>query len=198
MKGITIQQIVLGLALLAALCWNLAHANEISQLQVTEGPTGTRAELHLSAEAPYRTLRLSNPERFVVDLPDTAAVRLRLPAPAGVVRAVRTGQPAPGTTRIVFDLAQPVVPLKPHVERAGDGSVRLVLEWPGDGKPAATASAPVPVAPAPSTAPASAAVSPAPGGPLASAPRATAPAPPRPTVAAAPGQRPALPSSPPA
>ena len=197
-KGITIQQIVLGLALLAALCWNLAHANEISQLQVTEGPTGTRAELRLSVEAPYRTLRLSNPERFVVDLPDTAAARLRLPAPAGVIRAVRTGQPAPGTTRIVFDLAQPVVPLKPHVERAGDGSVRLVLEWPGDGKPAATASAPVPVAPTSSVPTTSAAVGPMPAGPIASAPTiaTTAPATARPTTPTAPGPRPAMPATP--
>ena len=98
-KGITVQQIILGLALLAALCWNLAHANEISQLQVTEGPTGTRAELHLSTQPPYRTLRLSNPERFVVDLPDTTAARLRLPAPAGVVRAVRSAQPATRMSR---------------------------------------------------------------------------------------------------
>ena len=207
-KGITVQQIILGLALLAALCWNLAHANEISQLQVTEGPTGTRAELHLSAEAPYRTLRLSNPERFVVDLPDTAAARLRLPAPAGVVRAVRSGQPAPGTTRIVFDLAQPVVPLKPHVERAGDGSVRLVLEWPGDGKFAATPPAPVPAAPVP-TAPIPSAPQPsaptasAPAGPIASAPVSmpppnTAPASNRPMTPAAPGVRPAMPTTPPA
>ena len=207
-KGITVQQIILGLALLAALCWNLAHANEISQLQVTEGPTGTRAELHLSAEAPYRTLRLSNPERFVVDLPDTAAARLRLPAPAGVVRAVRSGQPAPGTTRIVFDLAQPVVPLKPHLERAGDGSVRLVLEWPGDGKFAATPPVPVPAAPVPSapmpSAPQpSAPTASAPAGPIASAPVSTpptntAPASNRPMTPAAPGVRPAMPTTPPA
>lgn len=202
-KGITVQQIILGLALLAALCWNLVHANEISQLQVTEGPTGTRAELHLSAVAPYRTLRLSNPERFVVDLPDTAAARLRLPAPAGVVRAVRSGQPAPGTTRIVFDLAQPVVPLKPHVERAGDGSVRLVLEWPGDGKLAATPPAPFPAAPAPvpsAPTPSAPVVSPPPG-PIASAPASTAGTPPpasnRPMTPAAPGARPAMPTTPP-
>jgi N-acetylmuramoyl-L-alanine amidase len=199
-KGITVQQIILGLALLAALCWNLAHANEISQLQVTEGPTGTRAELHLSAEAPYRTLRLSNPERFVVDLPDTAAARLRLPAPAGVVRAVRSGQPAPGTTRIVFDLAQPVVPLKPHVERAGDGSVRLVLEWPGDGKLATTApapSVPVPVAPVPSAPTTSAPAGPVASVPVSTPPPNTAPATSRPMTPAAPGVRPAMPTTPP-
>ena len=137
-KGITVQQFILGLALLAALCWNLAHANEISHLALSEGPTGTRAELQLKSEASFRTLSLANPDRFVVDLPDTAAgAHLQLPAPAGVVRAVRRGQPAPGTLRIVFDLAQPVVPMKPRLERSPDGAVRLVLEWPGDGAVAA-------------------------------------------------------------
>lgn len=159
-KGITVQQFILGLALLAALCWNLAHANEISHLALSEGPTGTRAELQLKDEAAFRTLSLANPDRFVVDLPDTAAgAHLQLPAPAGVVRAVRRGQPAPGTTRIVFDLAQPVVPLKPRLERSPDGVVRLVLEWPGDGAVAAallTGQPPATTAPTASTPPATA------------------------------------------
>lgn len=149
-KGTTVQQIILGLALLAALCWNLAQANEIKDLQLSDGATGTRAELHLQADVAFRTLRLANPDRFVVDLPDTNAARtLQLPAPVGVVKAVRRGQPAPGTTRIVFDLAAPVTPLKPRLERAADGSARLVLEWPGDGgKPIAAVPA-VPAAAAP-------------------------------------------------
>ena len=168
-KGITVQQFILGLALLAALCWNLAHANEISHLALSEGPTSTRAELQLKDEAAFRTLSLANPDRFVVDLPDTAAgTHLQLPAPAGVVRAVRRGQPAPGTLRIVFDLAQPVVPLKPRLERSPDGAVRLVLEWPGDGAVAAallTGQPPATTMPAASTpqaiAPASATTAPA-------------------------------------
>jgi N-acetylmuramoyl-L-alanine amidase len=154
-KGTTVQQFILGLALLAALCWNLAQANEIKGLQLSDGATGTRAELHLQADVAFRTLRLANPDRFVVDLPDTHAARtLQLPAPVGVVKAVRRGQPAPGTTRIVFDLVAPVTPLKPRLERAADGSARLVLEWPGDGgKPvaavpaAAHATTPQPSAP---------------------------------------------------
>ncbi|MBX3714047.1 MAG: N-acetylmuramoyl-L-alanine amidase [Lysobacter sp.] len=137
MKATTVQQIILGLALLLALCWNLAQANEIKGLHLSEGPTGTRAELQLQSQAAFRTMRLSAPERFVVDLPDTAARNLRLPAPAGIVKSIRTGQPAPGVTRVVFDLAAPVAPLKPRLETAADGA-RLVLEWPGDGpaKPA--------------------------------------------------------------
>ena len=147
-KGTTIQQAVLGLTLLAALCWNLAQANEIKDLRLSDGATGTRAELQLQNDVAFRTMSLSNPDRFVVDLPDTAAGRtLQLPAPVGAIKAVRSGKPAPGTTRIVFDLASPVAPMKPRIERGADG-VRLVLEWPGDGaKPVASAVPAPPVAP---------------------------------------------------
>lgn len=141
MKGTTVQQIILGLALLVALCWNLAQANEIKGLHLSDGPTGTRAELQLQSQAAFRTMRLSAPERFVVDLPDTAARNLRLPAPAGIVKSIRTGQPAPGVTRVVFDLSAPVAPLKPRLETGADGA-RLVVEWPGDGpaRPAVAAA----------------------------------------------------------
>lgn len=141
MKGTTIQQIILGLALLGALCWNLAQANEIKGLHLSDGPTGTRAELQLQSQVAFRTMRLSAPERFVVDLPDTAARNLRLPAPAGIVKSVRTGQPSPGVTRVVFDLSAPVAPLKPRLETGADGA-RLVVEWPGDGpaRPAVAAT----------------------------------------------------------
>ncbi|MFZ5639033.1 MAG: N-acetylmuramoyl-L-alanine amidase [Pseudomonadota bacterium] len=131
-KGTTVQQVILGAALLAALCWNLAQANEIRDLQLIEGAGGTRAELHLQGDVAFRTLSLPNPDRFVVDLPETVpAATLQLPAPVGMIRSVRRGQPAPGTTRIVFDLAAPVKPL-PRLERGAEG-VRLVLEWPGSG-----------------------------------------------------------------
>ena len=144
-KGITIQQIILGLALLAALCWNLAQANEINGLHLADSATGTRAELQLRSDVAFRTMMLTHPDRFVVDLPDTTAGRsLQLPVPAGMVKAVRSGKPVAGTMRIVFDLASPVAPLKPHLQQGADG-VRLVLEWPGDGaKPPAASPAPIP------------------------------------------------------
>ena len=181
MKGSTVQQVVLGLALLAALCWNLAHANEIKSLQVNEGATGTRAELTLQTGVAYRTLRLSAPERFVIDLPDTAAGHLKLPAAVGVVKAVRSGQPAPGTTRIVFDLNTAVVPLQPRMETGADG-VRLIVEWPGDGpaKPAVATRSPSTATPRASGGKPSgekpAADKPAGEKPVAAAPSANAPA----------------------
>jgi N-acetylmuramoyl-L-alanine amidase len=128
-----LQRLLLGIALPMALCCNLAQAKEIKQLRLDSGATGTRAELLLDASAEYTLLSLSGPDRLVVDLPGVALPRgLALPAGTGIVRGVRSGQPVPGTTRIVFDLAAPVAALSPRLEPGPDGA-RLVLEWPGDG-----------------------------------------------------------------
>jgi len=149
-RGIAIQQVLLGAALVLALLWNLAHAAEISQLRLETGPTGTRAELRLDGTADYQVLSLANPDRLVLDLPGSALRRgVALPQAAGVVRGVRAGQPSPGVTRIVFDLASPVVALKPRVE-TGPGGPRLVLEWPDDGPaPAVATTASTTTSPAP-------------------------------------------------
>jgi N-acetylmuramoyl-L-alanine amidase len=79
----------------------------------------------------------------------------------------------------VFDLASPVMPLKPRLERAADGSARLVVEWPGDGgKPVAAA----PAAASPSAAP-----------PVALNPAAAAPAVIKPAAAVVTQAAPAVP-----
>lgn len=135
-KGITIQKFLLGAALLSALAWNLVQASEIKGLQLDSGATGTRAEIVLDRAADFSVISLKGPDRLVVDLPASSLAKgLRLPAPAGIVRAVRTGAPTPGTARIVFDLSQPVAVLKPRIEQGAAGP-RLVLEWPDDGAPA--------------------------------------------------------------
>ncbi|MEN5115757.1 N-acetylmuramoyl-L-alanine amidase [Luteimonas sp. TWI662] len=162
-RGINLSQALLALALLAALCWNLAYGAELRGVDLQTGATGTRAELRLDGKAEFSVISLANPDRLVVDLPGTKLRGgLALPASRGVVRSVRTGQPVAGTTRIVFDLASPVVAMTPRLEEGGDGT-RLVVEWPGDGdgdpiaRVAAQASAPptatgaVPAAGAPAT-----------------------------------------------
>ena len=132
-KGLKLQQALLGAALVGALCWNLAHASEIKGLRINMGATGTRAELLLNREGQYKLIDLHNPDRLVVDFPDSRISRsMAMPQPAGVVKSVRSGQPEPGTVRIVFDLANNVSPLKPRIEQSAEGP-RLVLEWPGDG-----------------------------------------------------------------
>ena len=142
-KGATVQQWALGAALIFALCWNIARGSEIKDLALTEGATGTRAELLLDGPVDFNTLSLAGPDRLVVDLPASKLGRFALPNGAGVVKSVRTGQPVPGTVRVVFDLAAPVVALKPRMEST-PGGTRLVLEWPGDGATAdASASDPI-------------------------------------------------------
>jgi N-acetylmuramoyl-L-alanine amidase len=133
-KGASIQQLLLALALLAGVCWNLARADELRAVRVDTGATGTRAELQLDREVRYQLITLSSPERLVVDLPGVEAAKgLSLPAGGGLVQGVRSGHPVPGTTRIVFDLSDRVAALRPRFEPGANGP-KLVLEWPGDGK----------------------------------------------------------------
>ena len=131
-KGIRLEQLLLAMMLLAALLWNLANASEIKQLRVEAGATGTRAEIQLDRHGEFKVIELANPDRLVVDFPDSSLGRsLGMVSPTGAVRSVRTGQPTPGTVRVVFDLASRVKLLPPRLEKNGAGSV-LVLEWPGD------------------------------------------------------------------
>lgn len=137
-----------GLLLVAMLLPGAAAAAEIQAVQVQTGPTGTRAEIQLDAPGAYRLLHLQAPERLAVDFSASRLARgLRLPAAAGSVRGVRSGQPEPGTVRIVFDLAASARPLPPRLEQSAGGA-RLVIEWPGDGP------APAALEPATATAPA--------------------------------------------
>lgn len=145
-------------------------AGEVTGVTLAQGSTGTRAEIQLAGTGQYKTISLKGPDRLVVDLPASKAkAGLRLPVPAGIVRAVRTGQPDANTLRIVFDLASPVAALAPRMEQGGDTS-RLVIEWPGDGvaPPASIATA------TPTTAPAAATAAPPAVSPQADAARATA------------------------
>ncbi len=129
-----------------------AWGGEIKGVGVSTGATGTRAEIQLAGSGGFKTLALANPTRLVVDFPESSGVRgLKLPPAAGLVTSVRTGQPVPGTFRVVFELATPVTPLKPQMQTLGSVST-LVIEWPGGPMPAvasAVAAAAPTAAPAP-------------------------------------------------
>lgn len=117
-----------------------AWGGEIKGVGVSTGATGTRAEIQLAGSGGFKTLSLANPTRLVVDFPESSGMRgLKLPSAAGLVTSVRTGQPVPGTFRVVFELATPVTPLKPQMQTLGSVST-LVIEWPGDPAPAAASA----------------------------------------------------------
>ena len=109
-KGITrFGSTTVGIALaLSVACPVLA--GEVRSVSVETGATGTRAEIQLEGKGQYKTLSLAGPDRLVVDLPASTAMRgLKLPAGAGIVKSVRTGQPTPDWNRI-SPLAVRVVP----------------------------------------------------------------------------------------
>lgn len=133
-----------------------ALAGEVHEISLSSGAAGTQAEIRLQGAGSFNTLSLSNPDRLVVDLPESTLQKgIVLPGVAGVVHSVRTGQPVPGTVRIVFDLSGPVAALPPRVENIGNIS-RLVIVWPEDrlGTSISASSAAVSSGPSASTVPA--------------------------------------------
>ncbi|WP_374472056.1 N-acetylmuramoyl-L-alanine amidase [Arenimonas sp.] len=135
-----ISAIALSLAAFAGLAAASAQAAQLRGLSLVEGEDGTRAVLELSGPADYKLFTLANPDRLVLDLSRSSlAGGFKAPAPNGVVSGVRTGKPAEGDLRVVFDLGRGVQP-RSRLEREGD-SARLVVELLGSapavaGKPA--------------------------------------------------------------
>lgn len=120
-----------------------AAAADLQGIRVLEDDAGTRIELQLQgAGGDYKYFSLHNPERLVVDLPGSRlAPGFQVPAPNGVVAHVRTGQPASGTLRVVFELGS-AQPARSRVERL-PGAALLTLEL-GAPRPVAAAAAVVP------------------------------------------------------
>ena len=100
-------------------------AGEVTGISVNQGSTGTRVEIQLAGAGQYKTLSLKGPDRLVVDLPASKAkAGLRLPAPTGIVRAVRTGQPDADTLRIDSD----GVVRYAFVARSSSGALNVLFE----------------------------------------------------------------------
>ena len=72
-KGAIVQQLLLALALLAGVCWNLAQAAELRAVDLRSGATGTRAELRLDQEASYQVITLSNVAILIPTTPGSAS-----------------------------------------------------------------------------------------------------------------------------
>ena len=122
------------LLLLALPSW----AADVRAVRLSQGATGTRAEIQLDRDAEYSIINLDNPRRLVIDFKGSeVSPDLPMPYAAGLVRGVRSGTPEPGSARLVFDLRGDVTAIRPHMETNASGRV-LVIEWPGDGNDDAT------------------------------------------------------------
>src|SRR5215471_14077377 len=96
-------RIVGGLLLLGAL--STASAAELRSLQLSATADAAVVKLALTNGSAARVFTLERPARAVIDLPNTHVRHgMPVPAPAGLVSAVRLGPRPGGTLRVVVQL----------------------------------------------------------------------------------------------
>ncbi|MGQ0428771.1 MAG: N-acetylmuramoyl-L-alanine amidase [Gammaproteobacteria bacterium] len=103
---------------------------QLQDIRLWASPDSTRVVLDLSAPAGYSMFSLSEPERVVIDLEQTALAPAGVATPpgTGIVSAVRLGEREGGGLRVVLDVGAKVVPksfLTPPNETYGH---RLVVD----------------------------------------------------------------------
>ncbi|HKZ96251.1 MAG TPA: N-acetylmuramoyl-L-alanine amidase [Hyphomicrobiaceae bacterium] len=114
---------------LAARTTSAADASSETALGGDE--TRTRFLIGLERSTEFQVFSLSNPNRVIVDLPQ---INMQLPPdtagrPVGLVSAFRAGVSAPGKSRIVIEVKEPVVVESAKIENTKDGKGhRLALE----------------------------------------------------------------------
>ncbi len=96
----------------------------------TAEPNRTRFVIGLDRKVEYDVFTLPNPNRIVVELPD---IPLRLPDMSsgkgnGLIEAVRGGIAAPGKTRVVIRVKQPVIVDKQTLEKSVGNQYQLALD----------------------------------------------------------------------
>jgi N-acetylmuramoyl-L-alanine amidase len=121
-------------ALAASLLVVPAGAVEIRSIQLSGGLEGTRVVLNLSARTPHSVMRLTNPDRIVIDLTGArlAPAARRAPVGSGAVKQVRMAHNASGE-RIVLDLAHSMRTRSVLATSNGRSGYRLVVELAGPG-----------------------------------------------------------------
>jgi N-acetylmuramoyl-L-alanine amidase len=103
-KSVRTVQALCGALLLGATTF--CFAATVNGVRVWSGPDSTRVVFELTAPVEHRVSTLADPDRIVIDLPDTkVAGPLSLPEPKGVVAAVRAGRSG-GDLRVVLELTK--------------------------------------------------------------------------------------------
>lgn len=106
-----------------------AYAATLDSVSVKEESGKTSLFFSLSEPVPHKVFTLINPNRIVVDFENT---RLKMDVSQihvdpKFIKRIRTGQPYPGTLRLVLEVTQLV---RPHADRFKHHGVRLDLPKP--------------------------------------------------------------------
>jgi N-acetylmuramoyl-L-alanine amidase len=122
--------LAMALTFTAAALTTPAQAARLSQAQVLLD--GEQTSVILDFDGPYQTpvlFALDSPRRIVVDLPGVDASVGPAGASGGLVSTTRIGRPAPGSSRMVIDLARPVTVIDTRSSDpiSGPGGYRLTI-----------------------------------------------------------------------
>jgi N-acetylmuramoyl-L-alanine amidase len=150
-----------GAVLLGALCRSgnaspVPHpgvgAVQLQHIALQSGPGSAVLTLSLTGPVAQHVFRLHDPERVVIDLPDTRRVASLPSPPAGsVVTAMRSGPQAQHGLRLVLDLSSPMHWQQQQAAQSGGWHLRIALQSPV--APAPGAALPRPPTPAQSASP---------------------------------------------
>jgi type IV pilus assembly protein PilQ len=99
---------VSGSATVASTIQKTGAASRIREISVARGSDALNIEINGSSPMTAKTMRLSNPDRVVVDIPNSVLQgRAReIPVNSNDVKSVRAARYQEGTTRVVVDMAQ--------------------------------------------------------------------------------------------
>lgn len=124
------------LGLLALLTLNTASAADVNNIRMWLAPDNTRLVFDLSAPVEHQLISLDNPGRIVIDVPDAVmkAKTDQLNFKGSPIKGVRVGKGNP--LRIVFDLADKVVPNSFSLAPNAQYGHRLVVDLKGSAKKA--------------------------------------------------------------
>jgi len=107
----------------------LAAPAEVQGLRLWAAPDHTRVVFDISAPITHKIFSLRNPDRLVIDVPDTVTSKgldIRNKR-GGIIKGVRTGKRGKGV-RIVLDLTQPARPNSFILKPGGQYGHRLVVD----------------------------------------------------------------------
>ena len=108
---------------------SLAHAVELRDVRLWDGPESTRIVFDLEGGTQHKSFTLENPNRLVIDIADaklSPSVNLG-GLSKGIVKAVRTG-PRDEGLRVVLDLSESASPKSFGLEPNGQYGYRLIFD----------------------------------------------------------------------
>jgi N-acetylmuramoyl-L-alanine amidase len=118
-----------GMAIMALGVPGRALSTELKQIDLAaDAQGGTVLTLTLSAPVAQHVFRLQNPDRLVIDLPNTRRrAKLPLPPERGIVAGLRSGVSDSHVLRLVVELRAPMRPQVQPVSGAGGYRLRIAM-----------------------------------------------------------------------